>query len=182
MNQERRIEILEAEVSELKGKVNELTNFLIKEEKKENREWNRNIVSDYMIKLVYPGIYCNIDKPKAGFPKNRRTVAEQLSIGQFMFIYVTAPEKKIIGLTKVVSNLKVTEGRWPYSVDLDWIIHPKLGVSFKDLDLDIRPRPGDTVFGLTDEKAKEIVTALKGQEDLDGSTLIYLKQKYEDTE
>lgn len=182
MSQEKRIELLEVEVNELKNKVKELTLLVVKEEEKEKREWQRNIISDYMIKLVYPGIFGQIENPKAGFPKNRRTVAEQLSPGQYMFIYVTSPEKKIIGLTKVVSELNITDGRWPYSVDLEWVISPKLGISLKELDLDIRPRPGDTIFGLTDSKAEEIITALNNQPDLDESTLNYLKRKYEDTE
>ncbi|MFE0506605.1 hypothetical protein ACWF7H_25685 [Peribacillus butanolivorans] len=182
MDQEKRIELLEVEVNALKNKVKELTLLVVKEEEKENREWQRNITSDYMIKLVYPGIFGQIENPKAGFPKNRRTVAEQLSPGQHMFIYVTSPEKKIIGLTKVVSDLNITEGRWPYSVDLEWLVPPKLGISLKELELDIRPRPGDTIFGLTDNKAEEIITALNNQPDLDESTLAYLKRKYEDTE
>ncbi|KAB2488049.1 hypothetical protein [Priestia endophytica] len=177
--------MLEIEVNKLKRTVHELTELLTKEEKekeKEKRPWKRNTVLNYMIKLVHPEIYCQIDNPKLGFPKNRRGIAQQLSPGHFVFIYVTSPEKKIIGLTKVVSNLTFTEGKWPYSVDLEWIIPPKLGLSLRDLGLDMRPRPGDTIFGLTDEKAQEIIGALNSQDDLDDSTLMYLNQKYSESE
>lgn len=120
-----------------------------------------------MIKLVYPGIYVQKEKPTAGFPRNRRKVANQLIPGQKMFIYATSPVKKIIGLTKIVEPMKVLDGRWPYSVALEWEIGPKLeGVTLQEAGLDIRPRPGDTLYGITEEVAQTIIKLLQRQKDL----------------
>jgi hypothetical protein len=95
-------------------------------------------------------------------------------------MYATSPEKKIIGLTKITSNMKIVDGRWPYSVDLDWIIPIKPGVTFADVGLNIRPRVGDTLYSITDEKAQEIIEALKAQPNLEENTLNYLADKYKD--
>jgi hypothetical protein len=175
-----RLENLEVTVERLMMRVNELESKNEEKEEKENTEWKTNSVSDYMIKVVYPGIFKYIDNPTAGFPKNRRKVAEQLQSGQYMFMYATSPEKRIIGLTKVTSNVKIVDGRWPYSVDLNWVIGPKQGISFADVGLEIRPRVGDTLYGITDEKAQEIIQALEQQPDLDNATLKYLADKYKD--
>lgn len=173
-----RLESLESEVEQLKMRLNELANEEVSQE--DENDWKANTVSDYMIKVVYPGIFKFKNHPTAGFPKNRKKVAEQLREGQYMFMYATSPEKRIIGLTKVTSNLKIVEGRWPYSVDLEWVIGPKQGIRFADVELNIRPRVGDTLYGITDEKAQEIIDVLNHQPDLDDTTLDYLADKYRD--
>ncbi|GGI12587.1 hypothetical protein [Gottfriedia solisilvae] len=180
----KRLEVLENVVEQLNVKVNLLqqTNQQpVEEIFKEVPHWKRNSVSKYMIKVVYPGIYRSKDKPRAAFPKNRRTVAEKIEVGQYMFIYATSPEKKIIGLTKVISSIKkVDVDRWPYSIDLVWIVGPKPGVQFKEVGLDIRPLPGDTLFSISDDRAQDVIKALNEQPDLDKGMLDYLADKYED--
>lgn len=147
----------------------------------ESRNWKNNTVDNYMIKLLYPGIYCNIDNPTAGFPKNRKSLVEKIYPDQNMFIYVASPIKKIIGLAKVKSQCKDNPGnRWPYYVDLEWTIKPRAGVTFKECGLDIRPRPGDTLYSITEDKAKEIMDNLKKQTELDQSTLDYLANEYKE--
>jgi hypothetical protein len=140
----------------------------------------RNETAEYVIKLVYPGIYLEIDKPIAAFPKNRLKIAKKIEPGSFMFIYVTSPEKKIIGLTRVLDSVKEMENsRWPYYLPLEWVIGPKsMGVTFKDVDLNIRPRVGDTIFSIPTSKAMEIIDTLKNQQDLDSSTTKLLISRY----
>lgn len=146
----------------------------------DDSDWKRNTVADYMIKVVYPGIYAKKDKPVAGFPKNRQKTSENIQVGQYMFLYATSPEKKIIGLTKATSSVHEVGGRWPYQIDLEWVVGPKPGITFKEIGLDIRPLPGDTIFSLKEEKAQELIQALKSQPDLDQGMIDYLAKKYED--
>lgn len=171
---QQRLEWLEGELKDLRREI-----MLIKGESiSKKNDWKSNTVRDYMIKVVYPGIFCMINEPKAAFPKNKRRIAEQIELGQYMFIYVTSPEKRIIGMTKITLKMKEVGGRWPYSVELDWVIGPKAGVTLKEAGLDIRPRVGDTLFGLSDETAQEIISLLNEQDDLDQNTLDYLEGKY----
>lgn len=176
MGLEKRVEDLEKIVEGLVKEINGL--------KKEmnpinDNEWRNNTVDDYMIKLFFPGIYCYLDKPTAGFPKNRRGVAEKLYPGQYMFIYVTSPVKKIVGLAKVTSTVKENpESRWPYYVDLEMVIKPRSGVTLNECGLGIRPRPGDTLYSISKNKADEIIKKLKEQEELDESTLKFLANEY----
>ncbi|MFT4413230.1 hypothetical protein ACLM5H_05140 [Fredinandcohnia humi] len=183
MDINERVVYLEKAFEELKGRVSDMEKLLeSKGLAKEEVEFQSNTVDDFMIKIVYPGIFAphNRIDPKAAFPKNRKKVAEQLTPGQYMFMYATSPEKRIIGLTKIVSNMKVMEGRWPFYVDLEWVINPKQGVKFADVGLEIRPRVGDTLFSITEEKAREIISILESQPDLDKNTLDYLGEKYSD--
>lgn len=179
---------LEVEVKELKKiveslrkEVDDLKKQIINDD---SSVWRNNTVDDYMIKLVFPGIYCNIDKPTAAFPKNRRKIAEQLYPGQYMFMYVTSPVKKIIALAKVTSACKENPGsRWPYYVDLEWVIKPRTGLTLnEDCGLDIRPRPGDTLYSLSKDKANEIINKLKSQKELDENTLEYLANEYKESD
>jgi len=175
METTQRVEQLEQKVAELLERVGLLEG---KKLEQNNDDFHRNIVSDYMIKVVYPGIFGEGKTPTAGFPSNRRKVAQQLQPGQKMFLYATSPERKIIGLAEVVSECTEVGGRWPYSVDLKWLVGPKPGVKFIDVDLDIRPRIGDTLFAITEEKANKIIDKLNEQNDLDEGTLEYLADKY----
>ncbi|MGL5037176.1 MAG: hypothetical protein ACRC6F_05495 [Aeromonas sp.] len=178
MDLEQRVQRLELIIENLTKDYNDL-----KEEinNTEESEWKNNMVDDYMIKLVYPGIYCQIDEPTAAFPKNRRSVSAKLCPGQYMFIYAASPIKKIIGLTKVISTCKTKAGsRWPYYVDLEWVIRPKSGVSFSECDIDIRPRPGDTLYSINKNKANIIIQKLNNQKDLEKDTLDFLADQYKD--
>jgi hypothetical protein len=56
----------------------------------------------------------------------------------------------------------------------------KPGITLAEAGLDIRPRIGDTLFSITDEKASKIFAALNSQDDLDINTLKYLAEKYKD--
>jgi hypothetical protein len=165
---EKRIGELEKEVQMLRKELNVIKSKLnINLEREDNRSWKSNTVDDWMIKLVYPGIYAQKGDPSAGFPRNRRKTADQMIPGQRVFIYATTPVKKIIGLTKVTEPMKIVEGRWPYSVPLEWEVGPKIeGVTLQEVGLDIRPRPGDTVYGITEEIAQTIIQQLEKQKDL----------------
>lgn len=178
MSLEVRVDKLEKEVRLLKDEL-----VLLKREiqGKEETDTQTNVVDDYMIKLVYTGIYSKIRNGGStiiGFPKNRRKLAEQISVGQNMFIYVTSPVKKIIGLMKVIKGVEEAAGRWPYIITVTWEIGPKQGISFSDVGLQIRPRVGDTLYAITDDKAKELISLLKGQPDLPQSTIDYLADEY----
>lgn len=178
MTLEKRVYELEKMVAELQTEVKDLRAVVSKGDDSDERDWKRNIVSDYMIKVFYPGLYCEGKEPTAGFPKNRKKTVEQIIEGQYMFAYLTSPVKKVIGLTKVTSTMKEVGGQWPYSVDLEWVLGPKQGLTFKELGLDIRPRVGDTLYGLTDDKAQEIIKKLEEQPDLDIQTLNFLASEY----
>lgn len=181
MTLEQRIEKLEAEMKELRGDLSTLK----KEVKvKEDSEYQINVVDDYMIKVVYTGIYSKIkgNEPlEIGFPRNRKKLALDISVGQKMFIYVTSPVKKIIGLTSVISEMQESNdpnSRWPYNIRLEWAIGPKQGVSFSDIGLPIRPRVGDTLYSIDLDKAKEIINQLTQQDDLSDSNIDFLSREY----
>ncbi|PLR75269.1 hypothetical protein CU633_22075 [Bacillus sp. V3-13] len=129
----------------------------------------RNKVGKYNLKIVYPGIFRKLDNPSAGFPKNKRPLAEKMTVGSIVFIYVTSPYKKIIGVCEPTQNMiEVESERWPYNVPLRWIVGPcSPGVSLKEASLDIRPRPGDTNFILNEEEANRVITILQKQGDID---------------
>ena len=176
MELDKRVEQLEKVVE---GLVKEINNLKKEYGDNSNIDLRNNTVDDYMIKLFYPGLYCQKDKPIAGFPKNRRGIAQKIYPGQYMFTYVTSPIKKIIGLTKVISTVKNNpESRWPYYVELEWVIKPRNGITFNECGLDIRPRPGDTLYSINEDKAKEIISKLENQKDLDDSTIDYLANEY----
>lgn len=168
VSEERFLELLER-VSKLESKVKELEESYIKN----NKVIKRNRVGEYNLKIVYPGIFKHIDTPSAGFPKNKKPLAEQMTLGTKVFIYVTSPYKKIIGLAEPIQNMIETDNeRWPYNVPLKWVIGPCVpGVRIKDVDLDIRPRPGDTNFELTEEEAKRIIDILKRQKPLNDDNI-----------
>ena len=146
----------------------------------EETDVKRNETGEYMIKVFYPGVYFMFDNLVAAFPKNRRRLASMIQPGSFMFLYVTSPEKKIIGLAEVTGYAqKQDDPRWPYCVPLKMVLGPKsVGVTFRDLGLEIRPRIGDTLFAVSEEKAQEIINFLKNQPDLDDESLEMLKKRY----
>ncbi|MFD0673490.1 hypothetical protein [Cohnella sp. GCM10027633] len=176
------LESLQAEVEQLKRQMIEVRSLLKMDSQSVRRPWESNLVVDWMIKLVYPGIYREKDTPSAGFPQNRRKVAAQIKGGQWMFVYVTSPIRKIIGLARVTGPMRVLGGadeRWPFNVPLQWEIGPKLdGVTLLEVGLDIRPRPGDTLYGITPDIAEEIKKRLNMQPDLTPSQWDYLIRQY----
>lgn len=182
MELEKRVEKLEKELRFIKDELMTIKRQL---QHKEVTDTQINFVDDFMIKIVYTGIYPMIvesDTLKIGFPKNRKKLAEQISLGQKMFIYVTSPVKKIIGLMTVVKEIEETSGRWPYSITLKWEIGPKQGVGFLEAGLQIRPRVGDTLYAITHEKAKTLVDMLNKQPNLPSETLKFLSKEYKNNE
>ena len=84
MTLEIRIEKPEKEVRMLKAALPSLKSCL---HGKKVADTQINVVDDYMIKLVYTSFYAKIldgSSPIIGFPKNRRKLTEQISIGQKM--------------------------------------------------------------------------------------------------
>jgi hypothetical protein len=178
MSLELRVEKLEAEILELKKEIARINKG------SDDKEYQINVVDDYMIKLVYTGVYSKIKgntSLEIGFPKNRKKLAENISVGQKMFVYVTSPVKKIIGLmtvSRAMQTSKDPNGRWPYNIELTWEIGPKQGVSFNDIGLPIRPRVGDTLYSIDIDKANEIIKQLKKQDDLSESNIDFLSNEY----
>lgn len=180
---ERRVERLEKENKDMKVQIAMLQAEVgLSTTSQTQSEWKRNTVSDWMIKIVYPGIYSQKGQPTAGFPVNRRRTAAQVKPGQQMFVYATAPVKKIIGLAEVVDAMVTIEhSRWPFSVPLRWMIGPKQkGVTIDECGLDIRPRPGDTVYGITEDVAERIIELLNDQKDLTKDQWDLLDAQYRD--
>ena len=170
---EQRIETLESELSLVLSHlsitpVEEIVPF------------KKNTPSQYMLKTVYPDFYHHLNEPKIGFSSNREKLARKIEKCSFMFVYLTSPEKRIIGLVKVVGDVEeVSESRWPFQLPTEWVIGPKgEGVTFKEVNLDIRLRPGDTLLSLTQEIAVKIIDLLNEQLDLDKNTLVVMKKRY----
>lgn len=90
-----------------------------------------------------------------------------------MFIYVAKEERRIIGLSRVTGPMeKIGHRRWPYDVPVEMVIGPKyLGVTLEEVGIDEKPRRGDTVFEIDEDKAQEIIEALREYPDLDDETL-----------
>lgn len=181
MTIEQRVEKLEADMRKIKDDFSALKKEV---QGKEDSGYQINVVDDFMIKLVYTGVYSKIQENtflEIGFPKNRRKLAQDISVGQKMFIYVTSPVKKIIGLMTVSRPMQTSgdpNSRWPYNIQLTWDIGPKQGVSFNDIGLPIRPRVGDTLYSIDYEKAEEIIRLLNQQSDLTDSNISYLSNEY----
>jgi len=149
----------------------------------------RNQVGKYMIKMHYPGVYYRIGKDakeplSAGFPNSKKgeQLARDVKEGYFMFVYVAKDkrERKIIGLSRVTGPMrKIGHRRWPYDVPVEMVIGPKYpGVTLKEVGIDVKPKIGDTVFEIDEEKAQEIIEALRRQPDLDDETLQQKRKRY----
>ncbi len=135
---------------------------------------------DYIIKILYPGFYKRISNPIIGFPPNRHSLAKQLSIGQNFFIYLTSPEKKIVALVEITSNMRTVPGRWPYEFDVKFIINPKPGITLQSAGINFRPRIGDTHIPINNQDANHVINLLESQPDLTPSQLTTLKNQYQD--
>jgi uncharacterized protein (DUF1778 family) len=179
---EKRVETLEEQMRRVLAKLN-----LPPEPEDEGDQLiKRNDVGEYSVKVVYPGWYRFLDKPVVGFPRNRRKLAKRIQVGQKMFIYVTSPEKAIVALARVTKPMREDpnpNSKWPYLVDLEFEIRPKLvGVQFADVGINIRPRVGDTLYSLDPAKAQEIIELLNKQPDLDEEQLQIRLNRYKDIE
>jgi len=96
-----------------------------------------------------------------------------------MFIYVTHPAKKIIGMGRVTSVMQNVGGKWPFAVPFEWVIPPKFGISFEEAGVDIRVRVGDTLFSVDKDKAENIIEKLKSQPNLSNDNMDYINLDYE---
>lgn len=123
----------------------------------------------YSVKLVYPNFYSEIDLEekafKVGFPRSKRKMASKVESGHLFFIYVTAPEKWIIGLGRVLGGVKEDKNQGtgrPYQAEVEWVIGPKnVGVRFLDVDLFVKPRIGDSLYALDNKSALRIIERLR---------------------
>ncbi len=181
MNLENKIRKLEKELQGLKKDLKKQ-----KKVKLDESDFQTNVISDYMIKLVYPRVYEKFLKGETieiGFPKNRGKLLTETKAGQNVFLYVASPVKKIIGLG-VITNGFIETGteRWPNGIEIKMKIGPKRGLTFNDVNLPIRPRPGDTIFSISKSKAYEIIAALNSQEDLSVDNVRFLADEYKDGE
>lgn len=180
---ESRVLDLEKRVAELERKVETLIAGQGLPSVNDMADIKRHDAGEYSIKVIYPGIYHHLDEPlRAGFPKNRRSLARRVAKGSHMFIYVTSPEKWIIGMAEVTGPAEADLGanpKWPYVVPLRWEIGPKaIGVKFSDVGIDIRPRIGDTLYALGTDKAEEIKALLRQKPDLTAQDVARLRMLY----
>jgi hypothetical protein len=140
----------------------------------------------YSIKLVHPGYYLTL-KPgdlvtTIRFYMTKERLAKRVRPGHLLFVYVTAPEKRIVGMAQVVEPaefLPEKDYKRPWSVKMAWVIGPKSGgVSFADIGFNVKPRIGDSTYGITQEVAAAIIEKLQEMKDLDEGGLAVLKQRY----
>jgi len=178
-----KIRSLQKEIEYLKKEVSELRHQLTISNKKNIQPWQSNFVTDWMIKLVHPSIYAQKEQLSVGFARNRRKIAASIYPDQKMFIYVTVPVKRIIGLATVIGKMEVIEeNRWPYQVPLKWEIGPKeVGISLKDAGMDVRPRPVDSLYGITEEIAEKVIQILIEQKDISKEQWDLLANQYSES-
>lgn len=140
----------------------------------------------YSIKLVYPGFYLGMSTRELtttiGFPLSKERLAKRVLPGHLFFIYVTSPERKVIGLAQASGHAVFEpeqDFRRPWSVQLVWLIGPKSpGVGFADIGLQVKARIGDTTYAITDEVAAALIDRLQDMADLSSLELSRLKEKY----
>lgn len=120
----------------------------------------------FMVKIMYDELLKRIDSPTVGFPNTQvgRLKAEKLNDDDIMFIYVTSPIQKIIGLAKVKGPYFRENSRWPHQVPIDWIIPPRdPGVMLKEANITYRPNRGDSEFWISYDSAKLLINKLMVQ-------------------
>lgn len=171
MNIENRLDRLEKSVDVLKEEFNYLKNMVEQQEDLGEHDWERNNSGDYMIKILYPDMSSLWlgDNPGVSFAENEKKLAEEIQVGQYMFIYITSPINKIIGIGKVTSSMQNVKGKLPYTIPFEWVIKPTSGISFKEVGLDIRLKIGDTLFSINKRKADIIIEKLKSMPDFSAS-------------
>ncbi|MGM0878517.1 MAG: hypothetical protein ACQEWV_28430 [Bacillota bacterium] len=69
----------------------------------------------FMVKIMYDELLKRLEKPTVGFPNTEegRLQAERMNVNDIMFIYVTSPVQRIIGLAKVNGSYFIEINRWP---------------------------------------------------------------------
>lgn len=140
----------------------------------------------YSVKLVYPGFYLammpNGLTTVVGFPVTKERLAKRVTPGHMFFIYVTSPERRIIGMAQATGPAEFApekDFKRPWSVDLAWVIGPKMpGVQFTEIGLQIKARVGDSTYSITDEVASAIIERLQDMDDLGSVELSRLKERY----
>jgi hypothetical protein len=140
----------------------------------------------YSIKLVYPTFYRSLDVGipycTVSFPSGKERLAKQIQEGTLFFIYVTSPVRRVIGLAQAMGPAEyrgdVTPSR-PWVVPMEWIIGPKAdGVSFAEIGLEVRGRPGDSVYAIPVDAAVRLMEALRLLCDLDEAGVARLRSRF----
>ena len=140
----------------------------------------------YSIKLVYPGFYLTMKAGDAactvGFPATKERLAKRIEAGYLFFIYVTSPERRVIGMAQATGPAEFApekDFKRPWSVRLSWVVGPKTpGVQFSDIGLQVKARVGDSTYSITEEVAAAIIGRLQDMQDLEARELDRLKAKY----
>lgn len=141
----------------------------------------------YSIRLVHPsflltlepgGPTCTVD-----FPAAKERLAKKIWFQHLFFIYLTSPERRVIGMAQPATPVEFVperNPRRPWVLELAWVIGPKSpGVQFCDVGLELRPRIGDNLCPIAEETAAAFIDRLNGMADLDAKELARLKLKYQ---
>ena len=147
---------------------------------------HNHLGESYSIKLVYPGFYLSINHrdltSMIGFPLAKEKLAKKVQPGHLFFIYVTSPERRVIGLAQAVSAAMFTperDYRRPWTVDLVWVLGPKMpGIQFTDIGLQIKARVGDSTYSITDEVAAVLIDRLQDMASLSQMELARQRERY----
>lgn len=146
---------------------------------------HNDVGAPFSIKLMPVSFYHEIDlstgRFHVKFPESKASLASRLGAGDYLFIYVMAPEKRIIGLASVLERVYFDESdEWPCRLLAEWEIGPKYsGLTFRELGLKVRPRIGDTIYSVQSEKAMEIADALRLLPDLTPEQLEHYRNTYD---
>ena len=140
----------------------------------------------YSVKLVYPGFYLAMRHEDTtctvGFPAVKERLAKRITPGHLFFIYVTSPERRLIGMAQASGPAEFAPERdfkRPWALDLHWVIGPKSpGVQFSDIGLQVKARVGDSTYSITEEVAAAIIERLQGMDDLGPAELEKQKERY----
>ncbi len=147
---------------------------------------HNQIGETYSIKLVYPGFYLTM-RPgdttcSVGFPAIKERLAKRITPGHLFFLYVTSPERRIIGMAQAAGPAEFAPERdfkRPWSLELAWVIGPKSpGVQFTDIGLQVKARVGDSTYSITEEVAAAIIERLQDMADLRPADLAKQQDRY----
>lgn len=140
----------------------------------------------YSVKLVYPSFYHGISAGEAmcsvGFPSTKEKLAKRIPVGHMFFIYVTSPERRIIGLTRAFGPATFAperDFRRPWLLDLLWVLGPRTpGVRLAEVGLHVKPRVGDSTYAVADEAASAIIEKLEDMPCLEREELQKQRERY----
>jgi hypothetical protein len=117
-----------------------------------------------------------------GFPTSKERLAKRVPPGHLFFVYVTSPERRVIGMGQVAGPAEFSpekDFKRPWSISLAWVIGPKMpGLQFSDIGLQIKARVGDSTYSISDEVAAAIIDRLQDMEDIGSTELGRLKERY----